>query len=217
MTPDRAARPRPGGALWWALFLTCLMPLARLVARGVQGGLGANPVEFVTRSTGTWTLVLLCVTLALTPIKRLTGWTQVIRYRRMLGLFTFFYGCLHFTTYVWLDQWFEWPDIVRDVLKRPFITVGFAAFLLMAPLALTSTRAAMRRLGRRWQTLHRLIYAVAVLAILSAGAYGMAMSSNYNTRPRAAEVMLDVGGDVHRVRERETVESLYALERRLPR
>ena len=168
MTPDRAARPRPrpGGALWWALFLTCLMPLARLVARGVQGGLGANPVEFVTRSTGTWTLVLLCVTLALTPVKRLTGWTQVIRYRRMLGLFTFFYGCLHFTTYVWLDQWFEWPDIVRDVLKRPFITVGFAAFLLMAPLALTSTRAAMRRLGRRWQTLHRLIYAVAVLAIM---------------------------------------------------
>lgn len=167
-SPGAAKRTagRPGRLLWWLIFLACLLPLGRLVVLGVQGGLGANPVEFVTRSTGTWTLVLLCVTLALTPARRLAGWSQAIRYRRMLGLFTFFYGCLHFTTYVWLDQWFEWSDIVRDVLKRPFITVGFAAFLLMWPLALTSNKSAMRWLGRRWQTLHRLIYAVAVLAIL---------------------------------------------------
>ncbi|HMN84035.1 MAG TPA: protein-methionine-sulfoxide reductase heme-binding subunit MsrQ [Burkholderiaceae bacterium] len=162
----RPAPRRPGRLLWWLIFLACLLPLARLVVLGVQGGLGANPVEFVTRSTGTWTLVLLCSTLALTPLRRLAGWSQAIRYRRMLGLYTFFYGCLHFTTYVWLDQWFEWSEIVRDVLKRPFITVGFAAFVLMLPLALTSSQAAMRRLGRRWQALHRLIYAVAVLAIL---------------------------------------------------
>ncbi len=148
------------------LFGLCLLPLVRLVVLGTGDGLGANPIEFVTRSTGTWTLVLLCVTLAVTPVRKLTGWTVLARYRRMLGLFAFFYGCLHLATYVWFDQWFDVAGILRDVLKRPFITVGFAAFLLMLPLAVTSTQAMMRRLGRRWQQLHRLVYAVAVLGVL---------------------------------------------------
>ena len=135
----------------------------------VLGGLdrlGANPVEFVTRSTGTWTLVMLCATLAVTPLRRLTGRGELARVRRMLGLFTFFYGCLHLTTYVWFDQWFDLMAMARDILKRPFITVGVSAFVLMVPLAATSTNAMMRRLGRRWSELHRLVYAVAVLAIL---------------------------------------------------
>jgi methionine sulfoxide reductase heme-binding subunit len=151
------------------VFVLALGPLARLVlagAMGAFGGLGANPVEFVTRSTGTWTLVFLCITLAVTPARRLTGWNWLQRLRRMLGLFAFFYGALHFTTYFWLDQWFDLAAIVKDIVKRPFITVGFAAFLLMIPLALTSTDAMVRRLGRRWGKLHRLVYAVAIAAIL---------------------------------------------------
>lgn len=148
------------------VFVACLVPLARLVMLGVADDLGANPVEFVTRSTGTWTLVMLCVTLAITPLRRITGWNALIRLRRMLGLFAFFYGCLHFTTYVWLDQFFDWFAIVADVVKRPFITAGFAAFLLMTPLAATSTNAMVRRLGRRWSELHRLVYAVAMLGVL---------------------------------------------------
>jgi sulfoxide reductase heme-binding subunit YedZ len=151
------------------VFVLALGPLARLVLAGTMGafgGLGANPVEFVTRSTGTWTLVFLCITLAVTPARRLTGWNWLQRLRRMLGLFAFFYGALHFTTYFWLDQWFDLAAIVKDIVKRPFITVGFAAFLLMIPLALTSTDAMVRRLGRRWGKLHRLVYAVAIAAIL---------------------------------------------------
>jgi sulfoxide reductase heme-binding subunit YedZ len=152
-----------------AVFLLALGPLARLLLAGTTGafgGLGANPVEFVTRSTGTWTLVFLCITLAITPARRLTGWNWLQRLRRMIGLFAFFYGALHFTTYFWLDQWFDLAAIIKDIVKRPFITVGFAAFVLMIPLALTSTDAMVRRLGRRWGKLHRLVYAVAIAAIL---------------------------------------------------
>ncbi|VVE32102.1 sulfite oxidase [Pandoraea capi] len=150
------------------VFLLALVPLLRLVIYGVTDQLGANPVEFITRSTGTWTLVMLCITLAITPVRRMTGMTWLLRCRRMLGLFAFFYGALHFATYFWLDQWFDWTSILRDVTgKRPFITVGFAAFVLMVPLALTSPHAMVRWLGgRRWQQLHRAIYAIAVLAIL---------------------------------------------------
>jgi sulfoxide reductase heme-binding subunit YedZ len=148
------------------VFVACMVPLARLVMLGAADKLGANPVEFVTRSTGTWTLVMLCLTLAITPLRRITGWNALIRWRRMLGLFAFFYGCLHLTTYVWLDQFFDWLAIVADVIKRPFITAGFAAFLLMTPLAATSTNAMVRRLGRRWSELHRLVYAVAMLGVL---------------------------------------------------
>ena len=148
------------------VFGLCLLPLLRLIVLGVGDGLGANPIEFITRSTGTWTLVGLLVTLSVTPLRRLTGRADLIRYRRMLGLFTFFYAGLHFVTYIWLDQFFDPAAIARDVIKRPFITIGFTAFVLLIPLASTSTQAMMRRLGRRWQLLHRLIYPIAVLGII---------------------------------------------------
>jgi methionine sulfoxide reductase heme-binding subunit len=149
------------------VFCAALYPLGRWIVFAASGQLGANPVEFLTRSSGLWTLVFLCITLAVTPLRRLTGMPQWLRLRRMLGLFAFFYGALHFTTYFWFDQWFDLAAIWRDVLRRPFITVGFAAFVLMSLLALTSPRVAVRRLGgRRWQALHRAIYAIAVLAIL---------------------------------------------------
>jgi len=148
------------------VFGVCLLPLARLIYLGGSGGLGANPIEFITRSTGTWTLVGLMVTLSVTPLQRLSGRTELVRYRRMLGLFSFFYACLHFVTYVWLDQFFDPAAIAKDIVKRPFITVGFAAFVLLVPLAVTSTHAMMRRLGRRWQQLHRLVYVIALLGVI---------------------------------------------------
>lgn len=144
------------------LFLLSLTPLARLAWLGFHDGLGANPIEFITHSTGTWTLVFLLITLSVTPLRRLTGRNDLIRYRRMLGLFAFFYACLHFTTYIWLDQFFDWSGIVKDVIKRPFITVGFASFVLLIPLAATSTHAMQRLLKRRWQQLHRLVYLIAI-------------------------------------------------------
>jgi len=148
------------------VFGICLLPLARLIYLGGSGGLGANPIEFITRSTGTWTLVGLMVTLSVTPLRRLSGRAEFVRYRRMLGLFSFFYACLHFVTYIWLDQFFDPAAIARDIVKRPFITVGFTAFVLLVPLAATSTPAMMRRLGRRWQQLHRLVYAIALLGVV---------------------------------------------------
>jgi len=157
-----AARHNP--KFWLALL--CVLPLLRLLALGVSGGLGANPIEFITRSTGTWTLVGLLVTLSITPLRRLTGRADLVRFRRMLGLFAFFYACLHFVTYIWLDQFFDAAAIARDIVKRPFITVGFTAFVLLIPLAATSTHAMMHRLGRRWQQLHRLIYPIAMLGVI---------------------------------------------------
>jgi sulfoxide reductase heme-binding subunit YedZ len=149
-----------------ALFAACLFPFARLVYLGFTDGLGTNPVEFVTRSTGWWTLCLLCITLAVTPLRRLGGWNRLLQLRRMLGLYAFFYACLHFTTYVWLDVWFDVTVIAKDILKRPFITVGFTAFLMLVPLAVTSTRGMQLRLGRNWQRLHRLVYAAAIAGVL---------------------------------------------------
>jgi sulfoxide reductase heme-binding subunit YedZ len=149
------------------VFVACLVPLAWLAWAGLDGRLGANPISEVTKETGTWTLRFLVLTLAITPLRRLTGWNTLVRYRRMLGLFAFFYGTLHLTTYVWLDQFFDAAMIVKDVMKRPFITVGFTAFVLMVPLALTSTAASIRRLGgKRWQVLHRLVYATAALGVI---------------------------------------------------
>jgi methionine sulfoxide reductase heme-binding subunit len=166
-----ANRVAAGSANWMvpakvAVFLGGLYPLARIVLLGFTGGLGANPIEFITRSTGLWTLVFLCITLAVTPVRRLTGLNALLRFRRMLGLFAFFYVVLHFTTYVWFDKWFDVFAILKDIVKRPFILVGFSAFLLLIPLAVTSPKAMLRKLGRRWQTLHMLIYPIAVLAIL---------------------------------------------------
>ena len=158
-----------GRSLPWikaAIFVASLVPFLRLFFLGYRGGLGANPVEFVTHSTGWWALTFLCITLAVTPLRRLTGWQMLVRLRRMLGLFAFFYATAHFVTYVWFDQWFSLDGIVADVWKRPFITVGFAAFVLLVPLAVTSTNRMMRRLGRRWAQLHRLVYLIVVLGVL---------------------------------------------------
>lgn len=151
-------------ALVWLL---ALLPLARLVWLGAQDGFGANPLEFVTRSTGTWALVLLCVTLAITPLRHWSGAHWLVRLRRLLGLFAFFYACLHMLLWFVVDQGLDPSAMLADVIKRPFITAGFTAFALMAILAVTSPHAVVRRLGgRRWQMLHRLVYVVAVLAIL---------------------------------------------------
>jgi methionine sulfoxide reductase heme-binding subunit len=145
------------------VFLLCLSPVFLLGWRALHGGLGANPIEFVTHFTGDWTLRFLVITLAITPLRKLLGLPELIRFRRMVGLFAFFYGSLHFLTYIWLDKFFEVSDIWKDVFKRPFITAGFLAFVSMAPLAITSTTGWIRRLGgARWQALHRLIYLSAV-------------------------------------------------------
>ena len=150
-----------------ALFLSCLGPLAWLLSGAVRGTLGANPISTITLETGTWTLRFLVATLSVTPLRRLTGWNEAIRFRRMLGLFAFFYGSLHFLTYIWLDQFFDWAGIVKDIAKRPFITLGFSAFVLLISLAATSTNAMVKRLGaRRWQLLHRLVYAIAILGVV---------------------------------------------------
>lgn len=149
------------------VFLASLTPLLSLVWRGWQGELGANPIEAVTRSTGLWTLRFLMFTLAVTPVRFLFDVPDLVRIRRMLGLFAFFYGCLHLTTYVWLDQFFDFAAMAKDVVKRPFITAGAAGFAAMAPLALTSTRGWIRRLGgKRWQRLHRLIYLSAAAGVV---------------------------------------------------
>jgi sulfoxide reductase heme-binding subunit YedZ len=143
-----------------------LLPLVRLVVLGFQDDLTANPIEFITRSTGTWALVFLCLTLAITPLRRYTGWNQLIQYRRMLGLFVFFYALLHFSIWFWLDHNLSLSEMWQDVLKRPFIALGFTAFLCLWPLALTSNQWALRKLKRRWGQLHRLVYLVAILVIL---------------------------------------------------
>jgi len=149
------------------IWVACLTPLLRLGWKGLTGGLGANPIEFITLSTGTWTLVFLLATLAITPLRRLSGQSWLIRFRRLVGLFSFFYGVLHFITYVWLDKFFDVQDMIKDVAKRPFITAGFLAFLLLVPLAATSTAGAIRWMGgRRWQLLHRLIYVSGVSAVV---------------------------------------------------
>lgn len=150
-----------------AAFLACLTPAAGLVWRQSHDALGANPIEYITRSTGDWTMRLLLLTLAITPLRRLLNQPQLIRYRRMLGLFAFFYGCLHLATYVWLDKFFDTSEIGKDVLKRPFITAGFTAFAVMVPLTVTSTAGWIRRLGgKQWQRLHRLVYVSGVAGVV---------------------------------------------------
>jgi methionine sulfoxide reductase heme-binding subunit len=141
------------------VFALCLIPLARLVWEGFHQGLGANPIEFITHTTGDWTLIFLVLTLAVTPMRKLLHRPELIRFRRMLGLFAFFYAFLHFSTWIGLDKFFDLADMLHDVRKRPFITAGITGFVLMIPLAVTSTRGWIRRLGgKRWQMLHRLVY-----------------------------------------------------------
>jgi len=149
-----------------AVFLAALIPLGRLAWKAYRDMLGANPIEVITHSTGDWTLIFLLLTLSITPLRRLSGQLWLIRFRRMLGLFAFFYGCLHFTTYIWLDKFFDVHEMLADVAKRKFITVGFTAFILMIPLALTSTQGMIRRLGKRWTTVHRLIYISASAGVI---------------------------------------------------
>jgi sulfoxide reductase heme-binding subunit YedZ len=149
------------------VFVAALGPFGWLVWAAFHNALGANPLEAVTHETGDWTLRFLLLTLAVTPARALSGWNSLIRFRRMLGLFAFFYGSLHLMTYLWFDQAFSWSAIVRDIPKRPFITVGFLAFVSMVPLAATSTAGMIRRLGgRRWRALHRLVYAAALAGVI---------------------------------------------------
>jgi sulfoxide reductase heme-binding subunit YedZ len=155
----RAAKP--------LVFLLALLPLVRLVHGAWTDGLGPNPAEALTRGTGDWVLRFLCLTLAVTPLRQWAGWTALARFRRMLGLFAFFYGVLHFLCYAWLDMGFDLADIVRDIPKRPFVLAGTSALLLMLPLAATSFNRAIRALGPlRWRRLHRLVYAIALLGLL---------------------------------------------------
>ncbi|WP_343722302.1 protein-methionine-sulfoxide reductase heme-binding subunit MsrQ [Herbaspirillum seropedicae] len=163
----RNLKPRTVTVLWWLFLALACLPLLRLVILGFTGGLGANPLEFITHSTGDWTLYLFSLTLAVTPLRKLTGLNWLVRMRRMLGLMAFFYLCLHFTTFVWFDHFFDLGEIWKDILKRPFITVGVIALLLSIPLALTSTNGMVRRLGgKRWQALHRLVYLIVPLGVL---------------------------------------------------
>jgi sulfoxide reductase heme-binding subunit YedZ len=149
------------------VFIVCLTPLAWLVWRGLSGGLGANPIEAINRFLGDWAMRFILVTLAVTPLHRLFGWSVFMRFRRMFGLFAFTFATLHLISYVGLDQFFDWSEIWADIVKRNFITTGMIAFLLLLPLAATSSNAMIRRLGgKRWQRLHRLIYPATVAVII---------------------------------------------------
>lgn len=145
------------------IFLLALIPLGKLTLNAFQDNLGANPIEKITHVTGYWTLTFLLITLTITPFKKLSGWLWLMRLRRMLGLFAFFYGVLHFSTYLVLDQFFDWEAILKDIFKRPYITIGFSVLLMLIPLAVTSSNQMMRKLGgKRWRLLHTLIYPSAI-------------------------------------------------------
>lgn len=149
------------------MFLVCLTPLGLLAWQGLKGMLGANPIEVITHSTGDWTMRFLLITLSITPLRKLLGVPSLIRFRRMFGLYAFFYAFLHFMTWLWLDKFFDWHEMVADVVKRRFITAGMLGFLLLIPLALTSTAGWIRRLGgKNWQRLHRLIYISALAGVI---------------------------------------------------
>ena len=155
---------------WRALkpvtFIACLIPLGQLLYNAWTDNLSANPIEFITHFTGDWTLIFLLASLSVTPLRKISGWNELIKYRRMLGLFAFFYAVLHFATYMVLDHFFDFPAIVKDVMKRPYVTAGFTGFVLMIPLAITSTAGMIRRLGKRWQQLHRFVYVVGIAGVI---------------------------------------------------
>ena len=155
---------------WRALkpvtFIACLIPLGQLLYNAWTDNLSANPIEFITHFTGDWTLIFLLASLSVTPLRQISGWNELIKYRRMLGLFAFFYAVLHFATYMVLDHFFDFPAIVKDVMKRPYVTAGFTGFVLMIPLAMTSTAGMIRRLGKRWQQLHRFVYVVGIAGVI---------------------------------------------------
>jgi methionine sulfoxide reductase heme-binding subunit len=155
---------------WRALkpvtFIACLIPLGQLLYNAWTDNLSANPIEFITHFTGDWTLIFLLASLSVTPLRQVSGWNELIKYRRMLGLFAFFYAVLHFATYMVLDHFFDFQAIVKDVMKRPYVTAGFTGFVLMIPLAITSTAGMIRRLGKRWQQLHRFVYVVGIAGVI---------------------------------------------------
>ena len=147
-------------------FLLCLLPLTSLVWRGFYGDLGANVVETITHNTGDWTLRFLLITLSITPLRNWFGWSGLIRFRRMLGLFVFFYACCHFSIWFIADHGFDFAGMLEDIVKRPYISFGFSALLLLIPLAITSNNAMVKKLGRRWKKLHQLVYLIVVLGVL---------------------------------------------------
>ena len=148
------------------VFFLALTPFLRLIWYGFHDGLTANPIEFITRFTGTWAIVMLCITLAITPLRLTFGWNQLLKYRRMLGLFCFFYASLHFLTWSVIDQQLDLQAIYQDFFKRTFITLGLIAFIGLIPLAFTSTKMMQKRLGRNWAKLHQLIYPIAIFVVL---------------------------------------------------
>jgi sulfoxide reductase heme-binding subunit YedZ len=161
-----APTPKQVAAIKAVVFVLALVPLAQLVYLTFTGAL-VEPLQYITHKTGDWTLYFLCITLAVTPLRRLAKWNWLLKLRRMLGLFAFFYGVLHFTTFLWFDHFFDVAAMLKDVAKRPFILVGFTAFVLLIPLAVTSTNAMVKRLGgKKWLWLHRLIYLIAPLGVL---------------------------------------------------
>ena len=145
-------------------FLLAMLPFSLLLLRGWNNDLGANPIETITDFTGIWTLRFLVITLAISPLRKFTGQAVLIHFRRMAGLFTFFYACMHFLTYIWLDQYFDWPFIIKDIAEHPYVVVGFTTFLILFSLAVTSPRFMVRNMGKHWKKLHRLIYPAAFLA-----------------------------------------------------
>ena len=161
-----AVRRRRVRALRATIWIAGLAPFVWLLVRGFTGNLGSNPIEEITLRTGDWSLRMLLAALAVTPLRRVTGWNDVIKVRRLVGLFAIFYVCLHFLTYIVLDQFFGWEYIIEDVLERPYITAGFTAFVLLIPLAVTSTKGWIRRLGRRWRKLHRLVFVTGMLGVV---------------------------------------------------
>ena len=148
------------------LFVVCLLPLASLIWRGFYGDLGANPIETITHNTGDWTLRFLLITLAVSPLRQWFGLSGLVRFRRMFGLYVFFYACCHFSIWFIFDHAFDFADMIEDIVKRPYITVGFSALMLLIPLALTSNNAMVRRLGKRWKKLHQLSYLIILLGVL---------------------------------------------------
>jgi len=200
-----------------AAFVLAALPAVVLAVDGLRGNLTADPIEDITHRTGWWALTLLMITLAVTPIRRLTGWNQVVRMRRMLGLFAFFYVALHLLTYVVLDLFFAFDILLEDVMERPYITVGFAAFLILLALAVTSTRGWIRRLGRRWQRLHQLVYVAALLGVIHfywqvkadtreplvyAGILALLLAARLRMRPARAGNATAPGAEGRRIAER---------------
>jgi sulfoxide reductase heme-binding subunit YedZ len=192
-----------------AVFAASLVPAGLLVFAAASNRLGANPIEAITHTTGDWTLRFLLLTLAVTPLRAMTGWNHLVRFRRMLGLFAFFYGSLHMLTYVWLDKFFAWGAIVHDVAHRPFIAVGATAFALLVPLAATSTAGMIRRLGgRAWRALHRLVYVAATAGVVHYWWLVKADIAKPRTYAVALGTLFAVRGVVAWRRHRETISRL---------